>query len=167
MEIYCLRHAIAVTRGTGGYDNDADRPLTEKGAGKMRRIAEAMNGLGLSFDVILSSPVLRARSTAEIVADELGLRKKLVFSDSLGTGGGPEAVVAELNDSYRSCGSILLVGHEPDMSELISLLLSGGSEVAVTMKKGGLCKLSVDSLRAGRCATLEWLLTPRQLAGLS
>jgi phosphohistidine phosphatase len=167
MDLYLLRHAIAVTRGTGGYHNDADRPLTEKGAGKMRRIAKAMNVLGLSFDVILSSPILRARSTAEIVGEELGLRSKLVFSDTLGSDGDPEAVVAELIESYGSCGSILLVGHEPDMSELISLLLSGGTEVAVTMKKGGLCKLAVDSLSAGRCATLEWLLTPRQLIGLS
>ncbi len=167
MDMYLLRHAIAVTRGTEGYDNDAERPLTKKGAARMRRIAKAMKGLDLSFDLILSSPILRARTTAEIVADEMGLRKKLVFSDSLGTAGDAEAVIAELNDTYRSCEAVLLVGHEPDMSDLISLLLSGGGDVAVTMKKGGLCKLSVDSLQAGRCATLEWLLTPRQLVALS
>jgi len=58
----------------------------------------------------------------------------------------------------------LLVGHEPYLSELISLLVAGDSSLCVVMKKGGLCKLSVETLKHGRCACLEWLLTPKQMA---
>ena len=167
MELYLLRHAIAVTRGTEGYENDADRPLTPKGEKKMYRIAEGMKDLGLSFDLLLSSPILRARRTAEIVAEILGLKKKLQFSENLSTGGDEEDVIKELIGEHSANGSILLVGHEPDMSALISVLVSGGPEFAVTMKKGGLCKLTVDALHFGRCASLEWLMTPRLLTRIS
>jgi phosphohistidine phosphatase len=167
MDLYLLRHAIAVPRGTEGYDNDADRPLTPKGEKKMFRIAGGMKSLDLRFDAVLSSPLLRARRTAEIVAEVFGLRKKLRFSEYLGTGGDEEDLIKELADEYSSDASLLLVGHEPDMSSLISLLVSGGPECAVTMKKGGLCKLSIDALHHGRCATLEWLMTPRLLTRIS
>jgi phosphohistidine phosphatase len=60
--------------------------------------------------------------------------------------------------------SVLLVGHEPFLSGLISLLATGHEGFCVVMKKGGLCKLTIEALRHGRCATLEWLLTPKQMA---
>lgn len=167
MDLYLLRHAIAVTRGTEGYDNDADRPLTPKGEKKMYRIAEGMKSLGLSFDLLLSSPILRARRTAEIVAEVFALTKKLRFSENLGTGGDEEDLIRELIDEYSTCNALLLVGHEPDMSALISLLVSGGPEFSVTMKKGGLCKLTTDALQHGRCASLEWLMTPRLFTRIS
>jgi phosphohistidine phosphatase len=61
----------------------------------------------------------------------------------------------------------MLVGHEPYLSGLISLLVSGDSDCRIVMKKGGLCKLSVGTLKHGRCAALEWLLTPKQLAAMA
>ena len=69
-----------------------------------------------------------------------------------------------MNSLKPSPESVLLVGHEPYLSGLISLLVSGKETFTVTMKKGGLCKLSTDSLHHGRCAALDWLLTPRQMA---
>ena len=63
--------------------------------------------------------------------------------------------------------TVLLVGHEPDLSGLISLLVAGDTASAVVMKKGGLCKLSTESLKHGRCAALAWLLTPKQMALMS
>src|SRR5258708_7959635 len=60
-------------------------------------------------------------------------------------------------------GEVLLVGHEPNLSELISLLVSGDARLSITMKKGGLCKVSAEILAARRCASLEWLLTPKQM----
>lgn len=59
--------------------------------------------------------------------------------------------------------SVLLVGHEPFLSGLVSLLVAGNEGFCVVMKKGGLCKLAIDSLKHGRCAVLEWLLTPKQM----
>ncbi|HEX9657774.1 MAG TPA: phosphohistidine phosphatase SixA [Bacteroidota bacterium] len=167
MNVYLLRHAIAVLRGTEEYERDSDRPLTPKGEKKMHRIAEGMKAMGLSFDVILSSPVLRARQTAEIAAEVLGQKKRLEFLEALSTSGDPEDVVNAIQKKYTSCEDILLVGHEPDMSALISVLLSGDDNLAITMKKGGLCKLTIDEIQFGKCATLEWLLAPKQLIRLA
>ncbi len=165
MELYVLRHAIAVPRGTPGYEVDRERPLTSQGAQKMESIARGMRALGLSFDVILSSPYLRARQTAEIVAQVLRAPDQVELSDHLAPDGDPRALLDELK-SYGLRKSVALVGHEPYLSELISVLTTGSLNLAVTMKKGGLCKLTVDSLHYGQCATLEWLLTPRQLVRL-
>src|SRR5512136_509230 len=87
MDLYILRHGIAVERGTPGYAKDADRPLTPEGERKLQLIAEAMEALELKFDLILSSPYARARQTAEVVTGVLHARKQLEFSDSLTPGG--------------------------------------------------------------------------------
>ncbi len=122
-----------------------------------------MMALELSFDRILSSPYVRARETAEIVADTLGLHKKLEFTDALTPAGDARRLIELINRSSPIPSGILLVGHEPFLSELISLLVSGKAGFPVLMKKGGLCKLSTEALLLGRCATLEWLLTSKQL----
>jgi phosphohistidine phosphatase len=163
MNLYILRHGLAVEQGTAGYANDADRPLTSKGERKLCLIAEAMEELELSFDLILSSPYKRARQTAEIVAEVLKASKKVEFSPTLEPGGSSKELIELLKSIKPLPEEVMLVGHEPYLSSLISLLISGESGLQVEMRKGGLCKLSVESLKHGRCATLEWLLTPRQL----
>jgi phosphohistidine phosphatase len=164
MNVYILRHGVAVERGSADYAQDADRPLTPKGERKLWRSAEAMEALGLSFDLILSSPYVRARQTAEIVADAFKARKKLEFSDALTPGGSPKELIQLLNSLNPAPEDVLLVGHEPYLSGLLSLLISGDSSFAIVMKKGGLCKLAAEPLKHGRCASLEWLLTPKQMA---
>jgi phosphohistidine phosphatase len=159
MEIYILRHGIAVERGTAGYKKDADRPLTKEGKEKMQQIAEAMLALDLKFDLILSSPYTRAEQTAKIVAEEVG--QEVTFTDFLKPDGNPLELVREINDEKPQ--RVLLVGHEPDLSRFVSLLISGGTEAAIELKKGGLCKLTTDNLAFGQCATLNWLLTPKLL----
>jgi phosphohistidine phosphatase len=163
MNLFLLRHGIAVERETTGYEKDADRPLTPKGERRLGQIADAMEAMGLTFGLILSSPHVRARQTAEIVADALGLKKKLEFSDALTPGGDPKALIATLNKREPIPENVLLVGHEPFLSDLISTLTSGDPRVGIDFKKGGLCKLEVETLRHSRCATLAWLLTPRQM----
>jgi phosphohistidine phosphatase len=163
MDIYLLRHAIAVERGAPGCEKDSERPLTPEGEKKMWRAAEGMKALGLSFDLILSSPYVRARQTAEIVAKVFEAEEKLIESAALTPDGDAEELIGELARHSRSLGSILLVGHEPALSSLISVLIAGDWSLSVVMKKGGLCLLTADLLKHGRCATLEWLLTPRQL----
>jgi phosphohistidine phosphatase len=166
MNLYLLRHAIAVERGTPGAEDDSLRELTPKGASKMRRIARGMLALDLKFDLILSSPYLRTRQTADIVADVFDARQVLRFTDNLIPGAGGERVVAEINKQYRKRENILLVGHEPTLSSLISMLLSGDQTLSITMKKGGLCCLSIPVLSYGRCAMLEWIMYPSHLAQL-
>ncbi len=163
MNIYILRHGLAVDPGTAGYERDADRPLTAEGEHKVREIAKAMQLLELNFDLILSSPFTRARQTAEIVAKVLDLRRKLEFTEALASGGNAETLVRMLGNTRPRAEDVLLVGHEPDLSELISFLVSGSSSFPVELKKGGFCKLGAARLKHGRCAILEWLLTPRQM----
>jgi phosphohistidine phosphatase len=164
MDIYILRHAIAEQRGTPGFERDSDRPLTAKGERKMRKIAEGMHAMELAFDLILSSPILRAKQTAEIVAKVFNAGSILEFSDALAVGSEPAQVISELKKWRHPLRSVLLVGHEPYLSTLISTLISGDGDLSITMKKGGLCKLTIDSLEDGRHATLEWLLAPNHLA---
>jgi phosphohistidine phosphatase len=163
MNLYLLRHGIAVEPGTAGYAKDADRPLTPKGERKLRKIAGAMRALEIEFDRVLFSPYVRARGTAVIIAKELGLEKKLEKCDALTPGGSLREVVDVLNHLKPVPENVLLVGHEPSMSELAALLISGETTVSITMRKGGLCKLTAETLRPGRCASLEWLLTPKQM----
>jgi phosphohistidine phosphatase len=160
MNLYILRHGLAVESGTPEYAQDADRPLTSKGTRKLGRIADAMEALNLSFDLILSSPYVRARQTAEIVADALGARDKLEFLDELTPESSFIKFIEGMNARATQPENVLLVGHEPYLSGLISVLVAGDSSLQVVMKKGGLCKLSAESLKYGRC---EWLLTPKQM----
>ena len=164
MNLYLLRHGIAVEHGAPGYPKDADRPLTPEGERKLEQIAEAMEALDLSFDLILSSPFVRARQTAEIIAEALDARKKLEFSNSLACGGDTKELLDYLKRLQPEPENVLLVGHEPYLSGLVSLLVAGTESCCVVLKKGGLCKLSTELLKHGRCAALAWLLTPKQMA---
>jgi phosphohistidine phosphatase len=163
MDLYLLRHAIAVERGAPGYEVDSTRPLTPQGTQRMWQIAEGMKALGLSFELILTSPYARAKQTADVVADALKLKDIMEFSANLVPGGDLQALIEELNKRGSKLSSVILVGHEPSLSELISLLVTGNAGSAIRMKKGGLCLLTVGTLHYGQCATLEWLLTPAQM----
>jgi phosphohistidine phosphatase len=167
MKLSLLRHGIAVERGSAGYESDGERPLTAKGERQMRRIAEGMLAFGLAYDLILSSPYLRARQTAEIVAQALKAPDGVHLSDTLKPEGNPRQLLETLHRDAPERHDILLVGHEPYLSRLISTLLTGGPTLPVVMKKGGLCTLEMQSLRFSRCASLVYLLTPRQLRYLA
>ena len=162
MEIYILRHGIAVERGTPGCKKDGDRPLTEEGERKIWQIAKAMLGMDLKFDLILSSPYIRAKRTAEVVAETLG--QKVTFTDALLPDANMADLIAEINDEKPQ--RVLLVGHEPDLSGLISVLICGNGNAAIELKKGGLCKVTAKTLTLARCATLNGLLSPKQLREL-
>jgi phosphohistidine phosphatase len=167
MELYLLRHGPAVERGTRGFEDDAARPLTPKGRRQLRKISTAIKKLERDFDLILSSPFLRAKQTAEIVAAGLELKKRLKFSNALAPGGAAEILLRQLAREHSAPKTVLLVGHEPDLSRLISLLATGGLQLQMDFKKGGLCKLEVEKLCAGKCATLAWLLTPKQMKAMA
>lgn len=124
-----------------------------------------MKKLGLSFDVILTSPLPRAEKTAQIVAKGFKLTKKLKMEPTLSAHGEPRYFINVLKRQYGRKEAVLAVGHEPYLSELISVLLTGKSDVPLILKKGGLCKLTLNKpLTYGHCAELNWLLTPRQLS---
>ena len=158
MELYFLRHADAGSRETW-KGSDASRPLSAEGAARMEREAEALAQLRLPLDVIVASPLVRARQTAEIVARRLALEDALRDDERLAPGFGVEDLVGLLQD-YRDRRAILLVGHEPDFSTVISACIGGGQ---VECKKGGVAR--VDLRNPGSVqGVLVWLLPPRVLA---
>ena len=144
--------------------NDFDRPLTEEGRRKMHRAAKGIKKMVVSFDRVLSSPLVRALQTAEIVMEELEIPgRELVVTENLSPAGGRKELIREVNRIAVHAENIVLVGHEPDLSGLIELFCLGDAAGSVELKKGGLAKLEVERLRDGRCATLAWLLAPKQL----
>ncbi len=86
--------------------------------------------------------------------------------DNLAPVGDPDRLIKEIGEKYGKVGNIALVGHEPGLSRLISVLVSGDPTIPITLKKGAVCRLSTDKLEYGRCATLEWLLAPAQLVAI-
>ncbi|MBA4181250.1 MAG: phosphohistidine phosphatase SixA [Anaerolinea sp.] len=162
MELCLVRHAIAVERGTRGFEDDSLRPLTPDGARRFRAAGRGLVTL-VTPQVIMTSPLLRARQTAEILMDVYGLAK-LHFSDALASGDH----AALLRDVVElEARSVMLVGHEPHMSGLLSYLLAGDeTAVSSTFKKGSAALVSCqDEPAAGEC-WLEWLVQPAALRAL-
>lgn len=167
MKLSLLRHGIAAERDNPEYEHDSERPLTPKGERRMRRIAKGIQVSGIASDLILSSPYVRAKQTAEIVAQVLSTPEGVMVAETLTPEGNPRQLIAMLLTDHRERQDVLLVGHEPYLSRLLSTLLTGGPNLAVEMKRGGLCSLNIETLRFGRCASLVSLLSPRQLRRLA
>jgi len=165
MEIYLLRHGIAEERAAHNGP-DEERALTAEGRRKLRQVAKAMRAMRLSFDVIFSSPLVRALQTAEIAAEALRLKRRLQLTEHLAPGTPTEKQIAWLKDLRPEPESVLLVGHEPNFSELTSRLLTGQERMAINFKKAGLCKVMAERL-GGQRATLEWFLTPKLMELMS
>jgi len=164
MDLYLLRHAIAVQRGLTHYPND-DRPLTEEGIRKMKKGAQGIAKLAGSFDIILSSPLVRAYETARITAEAVKHGKKIVRCKQLL----PEASLSDfmsLLQEYREHKSVLVVGHEPNMSQIVSALL-GSPHSVVEFKKGALCKIKISGVSSVKYGTLIYHVTPKQLRAMA
>src|SRR5438046_3049450 len=138
MKLCILRHGIAAELGDDGSRTDRERKLTQEGREKLKRVANTLCEMGIQFDLILSSPFARARQTAEIIAASLECEKRLKFSEQLEPGATAGPLIQEMNRLSNPSDSILLVGHEPFLSGLISRLVAGNDESCFTLKKGGL-----------------------------
>ena len=161
-ELYFIRHGLAEERGEA-WPDDMKRPLTDEGMSRMRKAARGLARLGVSVDVVLTSPLVRARQTAEIVAAGLDPRPSLVNVDSLSPDGTYAAVIADL-EKYVRKSRIALVGHEPMMGELAARLI--GSRHPMEFKKGAVCRIDVEDLPPAGPGDLRWLLTPKILTAL-
>lgn len=153
ISLHLLRHADAGDP-EDWHGDDAARPLSEKGVRQAERLAHHLASLGFEPDLILSSPKLRARQTADIVAAEVG--RAVVLDDRLGGGLRPR-LVAELLGDHGAPGRPVLVGHDPDFSELLAELVGAPT---ITMKKGALARVDIaDGLEPGG-GVLRWLVPP-------
>lgn len=159
MRVYFLRHGKAESR-SAWRGADADRPLTSDGEEAMRREAKTLRAMELALDVIVTSPLERARRTAEIVADELGLRGRLVEDERLAPGFDVRRL-EQLLAAHGPADAVMVVGHEPDFSATVAELIGGGD---VVMKKGGLARVDLTAPVANG-GELVWLLTPPLLGG--
>jgi len=153
MELYFLRHGVAADYGPAGT-GDAGRPLTREGIEKMTAAARGMQRLGVQLDLLLSSPLVRARETAAIVGRTLGLEVEIAADLSPGCG---LSRLRALLATHSDAGRLMVVGHEPDFSTLIGDLTGA----RVEMKKGGLARVELPAPDAA--GTLLWLLTSRVL----
>ena len=163
MNLYLLRHGMAVDIAELDFAGDAARPLTPKGRRQLRKVAAALRAMKVKFDTLLSSPLVRTQQTTEVIAAELKFKFVPGLSDELRPGGSAEKLIKQINARKPAPENLLLVGHEPDLSELLSLLVTGDAGGGFSFKKAGLAKLEVGKLSAGKCATLAWLLTPAQM----
>ena len=169
MILYLIRHAPAVPLSAedANEELDSQRPLSTKGRQQMRRIAKGLKALEISIDQIVTSPYLRARQTAAILAKRFELNDdRLAESALLEPGADLPQLIQELHEKYAEIQNLALVGHEPSLSHLLSVLVSGEPSMAIRLRKGSVCRLAVDDLKFGQCATLEWHLTPSQLEDL-
>jgi phosphohistidine phosphatase len=164
MRITCLRHGVAQDRDDPESPPDPDRQLTRKGAGRTREVARGLRALGVEPGVILTSPYLRAVQTAAIAAHGLGFDEgRVVQTEALLPDGDPKQVFAELLEIEAD--EVLLVGHAPNLDEVLAFALGGGREPVTRLKKAGAACVVVESLAAPR-GRLEWLLEPRALRSL-
>jgi phosphohistidine phosphatase len=166
MRILIVRHGLAGKRDPEVYPDDDLRPLTPKGRKAFRRAAKGLRSQGLEPAVILTSPALRARQTAELLADGLGLAaKRVVDAPALHHAVDPAKTLAKLS-RQRFPGTVALVGHEPWLGEFLSLLVAGDKLARLALDKGGACLAESKSFAKGK-ADLIWLLTQDQLAALA
>src|SRR5580765_4702539 len=112
-ELYLIRHGIAEERGNA-WPDDSKRPLTSNGMARMKKAARGLKRLGVVIDLVLASPLVRTRQTAEVVANELNPRPHIMNSEALAPGGAYQAVIAE-REKHNRRPRIAIVGHEPDI----------------------------------------------------
>ncbi|MGQ9649643.1 MAG: phosphohistidine phosphatase SixA [Phycisphaerae bacterium] len=162
MRLYLIRHAVAVGRSASGILDDRSRELTPQGIRKMRRNAAALAKIGVVVDEIWTSPLLRARQTADIVAQSMGIRGSPRIVKALSPGGNCEQLMRRLAQHVDFSG-VALIGHEPDLGKLATSLLAGSRQPAVEFKKGGAACIEVDVFHPPVRGRLQWLLTPKQM----
>lgn len=158
MKLYFLRHGIAVDREEW-KGNDFDRPLTDEGRERMAREAKTIAKLDLGLDVIITSPLLRAKETARIVADRLKMGDELIEDERLGPDFDATRLSAILQERAIA-DAIMLVGHDPSMTEMVGQLAGGAR---IDLKKGGLACVDVRDF-ASLNGQLVCLVTPKILA---
>lgn len=164
IELYLVRHAIAAERGPK-YPDDRQRPLTPSGAKKFAQAVPGLIELGVHIDFVLTSPLIRARETAILLAAGLKPKPPVSETDALAPGARPPAIVDLIKTHARKNRRLALVGHEPDLGELAARLL--GARGNVEFKKGGVCLIETDGATPAGPGTLRWMLTPKALRALA
>jgi phosphohistidine phosphatase len=157
MKLYLVRHGIALDRLSDRVKTDAERPLTPEGKQEATHVAEGLKTAGIKLDLLVTSPLVRARQTADVFADVFKLAGKKLICEALAPGGTPRDLYKLLRNSKAD--SVALFGHEPDMSELACALLKADFNIA--FKKAGVCRIDVSEMPPLTPAELRWFMPPK------
>jgi phosphohistidine phosphatase len=158
MEIYLLRHGIADDNSPTG--KDADRALTEEGRRKLKQVLRPLAEAEVKPDLIVSSPYLRARQTAEIAKDVLEYKDDIVESTALTPESDPQDIWQEVRTLYRGSDCVMFAAHEPLMSRATAYLL-GTPELLVDFKKGAIVRIDFTQFGVQPRGMLKWMLVPK------
>ena len=164
IELFLVRHAIAAERGPK-YPDDRLRPLTVAGSKKFAESVPGLIEMGVVIDFVLTSPLVRARETATLLASRLKPKPALAEIEALSPGGRAQAVIEAIKTHSKRHRRLALVGHEPDLGELAARLI--GARGTIEFKKGAVCLIEVDGATPGGPGTLRWMLTPKALRALA
>lgn len=161
MDCILMRHGIAID--VEAWDGpDETRPLTGQGKKNLREAARGLVAMGLSPTHILSSPLTRARETANLVRESIGFSPAIVECEELAPGTSPEQLTALLS-GFPSDAFVLCVGHEPLLGETAGYWLTGRSRKNFPIKKAGALRIRFDQTVAAGKGTLRWCCQPAQL----
>ena len=160
MELFILRHGKAEQSSDGTAD--ADRALTRKGKEGVKKVAQWMKGNKIRFDAIATSPLKRAQGTAKIVAAVLDQKDRLIVWDELAPGGDLDTVCYHAS-GYGEHATVLVIGHEPGLSMLVSKIIGDTSNGSIGFAKAGLAKIQNYTYTKRPSGDLQWLLTPKHL----
>ena len=160
MDLFILRHGKAEKSSDGTAD--ADRALTRKGKDGVKKVAQWMKGNKIRFDAIATSPLKRAQGTAKIVAAVLDQKDRLTVWDELAPGGDLDTVCYHAS-GYGEHATVLVIGHEPGLSMLISKIIGNKSNGSVALTKAGLAKIQHYAYTKLPSGDLQWLLTPKDV----
>jgi phosphohistidine phosphatase len=164
MRIILFRHGIAGDPDPSRWPDDGDRPLTPRGMQKTRAAARGLARLERGIGAILTSPYRRARQTADLLQESIGKRPGPVELEALAPQGSYRAVLEAVNERVPA-GTVVLVGHEPDLGKLAGVLVFGQPS-ALPLKKAGAAAVDFTGPVRPGGGTLRWLLPPKHLRGL-
>ena len=159
LELYLIRHGVAAERGDD-FPDDSKRPLTNAGISRLKKEAKALDALGVAFDHIIVSPLVRTKKTADVFAELLKSKPSVSQSDALAPAGTSTAVIQELAKHMKK-GRIALVGHEPNLGELAGRLI--GARMPLEFKKGAICRIDFEVFPPKGIGQFRWFVTPRML----
>jgi phosphohistidine phosphatase len=160
IELYLIRHAIAAERGPN-YPDDRERPLTSEGIARFKLAVDGLKEIAVSVDLVLTSPLVRAKHTAELLVAGLPSQPRTEELDALAPGGRLPAVLDAVSTFSKRYRKIALVGHQPDLGELAAKLLQARGEIE--FKKGAVCCIQLDGAMPTGPGVLRWLLPPKAL----
>jgi len=156
MQVYLLRHGIA--EGKSAKGGDAARELTAEGRAELKHVLKAAAKAGVKPALILTSPYVRARGTADLAKKILETKADVIETSTLVPEGQPQMVWAEMSD-HRSERSLMLVGHNPLLERMVAHLL-GTPTLQFQFEKGTIVALELSNFRGQPDGVLQWILTP-------